>query len=74
MRGPSPCKKRKISSTSTPAGTHGSVTGSNMHDKTAATQEEVQAGVPQIRAKVTRSKAKDMPNPAGNTRSKRAKL
>ena len=54
-------------------GTHGSVTGSNMHEKTAATQEEVQADVPQIPAKVTRSRAKEMPNPAGNTRSKRAK-
>ena len=72
MRGPSPCK-RKMSTTSIVAGTHGSVIGSNMHEKTAATQEEVQADVPQIPAKVTRSRAKEMPNLAGNTRSKRAK-
>ena len=70
MRGPSPHKKVKMSTSSAPEATHGSC------KSTRKVHQGVQAPiVTQITKgkKVTRSTSKEMPNPAGNTRSKRAK-
>ncbi|KAE8766855.1 hypothetical protein D1007_61862 [Hordeum vulgare] len=77
QRGASPMaisKKRNLNTSKTLEEEPCSVTGSNRDARNAAREEEVlPPAVPEIRVKLTRSRAREMTIPARNTRSKKAK-